>query len=85
MLTASQIRAARGALGWSAQELADSAGVSLRTVLRIESVNGVPPGRATTLAEIQATLERAGIVFIDADGALGPGVRFANSTKFDQP
>ena len=81
MLNASQIRAARGALGWSAKELADSAGVSLRTVLRIEAVDGVPPGRATTLAELQATLERAGIIFIDADGVHGPGVRLRDGQR----
>jgi transcriptional regulator with XRE-family HTH domain len=81
VLTASQIRAARGALGWSAQELAESAGLSLRTVLRIEAVDGIPPGRATTLAEIKTALEQAGLEFLQDDGIKGAGVRFSSSTK----
>ena len=57
MLTGAQIRSARAAVGWSAQELADRAGVSMKTVMRLESANGVPPSRSDTLNEIQVALE----------------------------
>ena len=75
MLTGSQIRAARAFLRWSAQELADRSGVGLRTLVRAEAVDGVPRTTVNTLDAIQLTLERAGIQFIDANTAGGPGVR----------
>ena len=37
MLTGSQIRAARAALGWSATRLADAAGVAMKTVARLRA------------------------------------------------
>lgn len=79
MLTGAQIRSARTALGWSAQELADRAGVSMKTVMRLESANGVPPSRSDTLNEIQLALESAGIEFIGSP-ADGPGIRIRNSS-----
>jgi hypothetical protein len=42
----------------------------------MEAADGVPPGRSTNLEQIQRTLERAGVIFIDAEEGLGgPGVR----------
>mgnify|MGYP001768370662 FL=1 len=70
-----QIRAARAALGWSATDLAEQVGISMKTIARLEQVDGVPPGRATTLADIQKCLESAGIEFIGAADE-GPGIRF---------
>lgn len=43
--------------------------------MRIEQVDGVPPGRATTLADIQRALEAAGIEFIGTPEQ-GPGIRY---------
>jgi DNA-binding transcriptional regulator YiaG len=74
MLTGLQIRSARAALGWSAQALAERSGVSLRTLMRLEQVHGIPRGRTSTLAEIQKTLEAAGIEFIGTPDD-GPGIR----------
>jgi transcriptional regulator with XRE-family HTH domain len=74
MLTGPQIRSARAALGWSAQELADKAGVSMKTVMRLESADGVPPSRSDTLSGIQMALESAGIEFIGSPTD-GPGLR----------
>ena len=74
MLTGIQIRSARAALGWSAQLLAERSGVSLRTLIRLEKVDGVPPGRISTISEIQKTLEAAGIEFIGTPDD-GPGIR----------
>ena len=74
MITGVQIRSARAALGWSARDLAERAGIGLRTLLRLEQIDGVPPSRSTTLLDVQNALENAGIEFI---GTLdeGPGVR----------
>jgi len=74
MVTGSQIRAARGILRWSGETLAKKAGVGIQTIKRMEGVDGVPPGRAATVADVQRALEAAGIEFIDQNGG-GPGVR----------
>ena len=75
MITAAQIRAARGALGWSAEMLSECSGVSLRTILRFEAAVGVPPSRSSTLLEVKAALEAGGIVFLPSGDDRGPGVR----------
>ena len=74
MITASQIRAARGALGWSAQELAQQSGVGHRTIIRIEATDGVPLGRVSTLLDLKAALEAAGIEFVGSPDDR-PGIR----------
>jgi len=74
MLTGQQIRMARSALRWSAQELADRTGLALKTVQRIEAVNGIPPSHTVTLVDLQAILEAAGIEFIGTPDD-GPGIR----------
>lgn len=74
MICGSQIRAARAALGWSAEELADHAGISVRTVIRFEQAGGVPPSRSSTLLDVKKVLEAAGIEFVGAPDA-GPGIR----------
>ena len=76
MLTGMQIRSARAALGWSAQELATKAGVSMKTIMRLESVDGVPQSRSETLLEIQSAFEAAGIEFIGSPNDR-PGIRFS--------
>jgi transcriptional regulator with XRE-family HTH domain len=63
---------ARTALGWGVRDLARKAGVSPTTVTRFE--NGAD-ARVDTLGQIQEVLERAGIIFVAADEAGGPGVR----------
>lgn len=44
MLSGIQCRMARGALGWSVQELADSSSVSVTTIKRIEAQDSVLDG-----------------------------------------
>jgi predicted transcriptional regulator len=75
MLTAEQIRGARSMLRWSATKLAEMSGVSLPTIQRMESVQGVPKSLSTNLQAIQSALEDAGVVFIDQNREGGPGVR----------
>ncbi|WP_210270057.1 helix-turn-helix domain-containing protein [Aureimonas mangrovi] len=66
-----QSKMARAALGLGVRELAARAGVSPDTVARLERGEEL---KASTVASIRAALERAGAVFIEADGD-GPGVR----------
>ena len=75
MMKLSQMRAARGLLGWSQAQLAEASGVSLPTIKRMESVG---PGRsaANTVDAIQKALEVAGVQFIPENGG-GAGVRLA--------
>ncbi len=74
MLTSAQIRSARAALGWSAQDLAEKSGVVRRTIASIEAQAGVPGANSSTLHKIQTALEAAGIEFIGSpDDA--PGIR----------
>jgi transcriptional regulator with XRE-family HTH domain len=80
MVTGSQIRAARAILRWSGETLAEKAGVGIQTIKRMEAVDGVPPGRAVTVSDVQRALETAGIEFIDENGG-GPGVRLSERPR----
>jgi predicted transcriptional regulator len=75
MISGSQIRAARGLLAISQTELAESAGVGLATIKRLESTDGELRAMVQTVIGVQRALEKAGIVFIDQDDKQGPGVR----------
>lgn len=77
MLTAGQIRAARGLLDWSQQDLAEATKLSVQTIKRMEGVRGPEASTDANVDAVRRALEGAGIVFLDAkqnkDG--GPGVR----------
>jgi predicted transcriptional regulator len=62
---------ARSALGWSVRHFARAAKVSQHTVARFESGDLL---KANTVEQIQRALEKAGVVFIDANNG-GPGAR----------
>ena len=74
MITAHQVRAARALLGWSQQELADRAIVSVNAVMRLE--RGAVDTRMSTLSAVERALARGGVEFIPADQK-GEGVRLA--------
>jgi DNA-binding XRE family transcriptional regulator len=74
LISARQIRAARGLLGWSQERLCEEAGVSRRTLARMEE--GGSDARVSTLAAIEAALERAGIELVSGEGK-GEGVRLS--------
>ena len=80
MLTGFQIRAARAALHITAKELAERAGVSLPTIQRFESADGVPPSRSETLLQVKSALESACIEFI-CSPTDRPGIRLALSKR----
>jgi predicted transcriptional regulator len=69
-----QIKAARALLGWSQEELALAAAISMPTIKRLESQQGTLGGREETVSKIQSALEKGGIQFIEENGG-GPGVR----------
>jgi len=75
MITAEQIKAGRALLGWSQPQLVAASGVSLPTIVRMES--SVGPGRssASNVDAVRQALEKAGVAFLSADEAGGPGVR----------
>jgi transcriptional regulator with XRE-family HTH domain len=67
-----QIKAARALLGWSQDDLAARANVSVPTVKRLEAANGLLGGREETGIKLRRALEGAGIEFTNGDH---PGVR----------
>ena len=81
MLTAAQMRAARALAGMEQKTLAKASGVSLPTIQRMESSNGVVRGVIESLTKVMAALEAAGIEFINEGAAStggGRGVRLRN-------
>jgi DNA-binding XRE family transcriptional regulator len=73
MITAAQIRAARGLLRWTQATLAHKAATSTVTLNMIENESVRP--RDQTLTAIQAALEAGGVEFL-GDNGVGVGVRF---------
>ena len=72
--TGNQIRMARAALSWSISELSKQSSVSVSTIKRIESENGLDTATPANIRLIISTLEAAGIEFVGAPSE-GPGVR----------
>ena len=70
--TGAQIRAARGLLGLSAQELADATKLSRGTIQRAELEKSETT--AANAERIVEALERLGVKFLPSNGE-GPGVR----------
>jgi len=71
-ITAGQIRAARGLLGWSRDKLVIESQVPKSTLVRVED-EAVSP-REATIAAIRSALEAAGVEFVPENGG-GAGVR----------
>jgi len=61
-------------IGWSQEELASHADISLPTIKRLEAAEGWLGGRQTTAHKIKGALEKAGVEFIAENGG-GAGVR----------
>jgi len=76
MITAAQIRAARALLRWSSQELSKQSGLSLPTIQRMESAEGVPSSYKKNVEAVRHTLANAGIIFIDGGENELVGVMF---------
>ena len=73
-LISSQIRAARGLLRWSAEELAREAALGLATIRRAEVSHEKTSMTVANDLAVRRAFENAGVEFIDENGG-GPGVR----------
>jgi hypothetical protein len=74
MITGAQMRAARGLVRWSADDLAEKAKLGVATIRRSEAVEGAIPVTPANADAIRRALESAGVIFVDENGE-GPGVR----------
>jgi transcriptional regulator with XRE-family HTH domain len=75
-----QLKAARALLGWSQEQLARAAGISIPTIKRLEANDGPLGGRGDTGEKIRTALQSAGIEFIDENGG-GAGVRMRKASS----
>jgi len=73
-LTASQIRAARALLRWSAEDLAQRSAVGVATIRRAEVSEDEMSLTLPNNFAIRTSLENGGVEFIDENGG-GAGVR----------
>jgi transcriptional regulator with XRE-family HTH domain len=69
-----QVKAARALLGWSQDDLAKAAEVSIPTIKRLEALDGPLGGRGETAERIVSAIRSAGVELIDENGG-GQGVR----------
>jgi transcriptional regulator with XRE-family HTH domain len=78
MITGAQMRAARALLGIDQRQLAQRSGLSLPTIQRMESSDGVVRGNVDSLMKLVEALVAAGIELIGEGAAShngGRGVR----------
>jgi transcriptional regulator with XRE-family HTH domain len=73
-LTSAQIRAARGLVRWSAEDLAREARLGLATIRRAEQSENQTSMTAANDLAVRNALEAAGVEFLEENGG-GPGVR----------
>ena len=78
MISGAQLRAARALLDMDRKTLAELSGVSLPTIQRMETAQGVVGGTVETLVKVVEVLENAGVELIAEDApsqTSGRGVR----------
>jgi DNA-binding XRE family transcriptional regulator len=75
MITRAQIRAARALIDWTQSDLAQASGVSQVAIKNLE--RGATDPRVSTINNIQAAFDQAGVIFLDAGDIRigGVGVR----------
>ncbi|MDI4232159.1 helix-turn-helix transcriptional regulator [Bradyrhizobium sp. 31Argb] len=86
MITAGQMRAARGLLGIDQRQLADLSGLSVPTIQRMEASDTVVRGNVDSLMKLITALEKAGIELISegtASSGQGRGVRLKDRAASD--
>ena len=74
-LTSAQMRAARGLIRWSAEDLARETALSVTTIRRAELTENETSMTVANDLAVRRALEGAGVIFIDENGDAGPGVR----------
>lgn len=78
MITAAQLRAARALLGMDQRTLAETSGLSVPTIQRMEASDGVIRGNVESMMKVIEALSTAGIELIGEGSesrAGGRGVR----------
>jgi transcriptional regulator with XRE-family HTH domain len=75
MITGTQMRAARALLGLDQRQLAQAAGLSLPTIQRMESSDGVVRGNVDSLMKLVDALAANGIELIGEGAASTSGGR----------
>jgi transcriptional regulator with XRE-family HTH domain len=75
MITGMQMRAARALLGFDQRELAQASGLSLPTIQRMESSEGVVRGNVDSLMKLVDALSANGIELIGEGATSGGGGR----------
>jgi transcriptional regulator with XRE-family HTH domain len=84
VITAGQLRASRAILGIDQRTLAESAGLSLPTIQRMEASEGVIRGNVDSLMKLVAALDALGIELISDNASSqsgGRGVRFKRAAS----
>jgi transcriptional regulator with XRE-family HTH domain len=79
-ITSEQIKAARAALGWTIDRIAQGTGIGTATLKRYEASAGVPKSRKGHLRLLKEYLEAAGIEFIGSPSDR-PGIRIATPRR----
>ena len=84
MITSGQLKAARALLGIDQKSLADHAGLSVPTIQRMESSDGVIRGNVDSLTKLIGALDALGIELI-GDGTTsstgGRGIRLKGAVR----
>lgn len=75
MISPAQMKAARALAGWDQRQLAESAGVSLPTIQRMETSDDTVRGNVDTLVKVIEALDRAGVVLVAAGAVSDSGGR----------
>jgi len=82
-ITPAQLRAGRALLDLSQAEVAGRACLSLHTI-KLAEAEGEAHASEAALAAIRVALEDQGVIFLDADGGDGPGIRLRRSGPPDE-
>jgi transcriptional regulator with XRE-family HTH domain len=75
MITAAQLKAARALLGINQRQLAETSGLSVPTIQRMEASGDVIRGNVDSLMKVVEALENAGIEVIGNDSVSAAGGR----------
>ncbi len=75
VITAGQLKASRALLGIDQRKLAESAGLSLPTIQRMEASDGVIRGNVNSLMKLVAALDAFGIELISENASSNGGGR----------
>lgn len=75
VITAGQLKASRALLGIDQRKLAESAGLSLPTIQRMEASDGVIRGNVDSLMKLVAALDALGLELIPENASSSGGGR----------